>query len=80
MPPCGDIFACTFNYFYCLLLIFNCSNNLPDKTHLCQEYLYSNYCGVVGICTPLIHSGGRAYLAGFFSCIKSQILRMIFLE
>ena len=51
MPPCGDIFACTFNYFYCLLLIFNCSNNLSEKCKACQVYLYRKKEGVQNIST-----------------------------
>lgn len=51
MPPYGDIFACTFNYFYCLLLIFNCSNNLSENLITCQEYLNTKYGGVLESCT-----------------------------
>lgn len=51
MPPYGDIFACTFNYFYCLLLIFNCSNNLSENLDTCQEYLNTKYRGVLESCT-----------------------------
>lgn len=49
MPPLGDIFACTFNYFYCLLLIFSCVNNLTESFYPCQEYLYRNILGVYNI-------------------------------
>lgn len=49
MPPYGDIFACTFNYFYCLLLIFSCVINLAEFSRPCQEYLYRNIPGVHNI-------------------------------
>lgn len=80
MPPYGDIFACTFNYFYCLLLIFNCINNLPDLAHTCQEYLYTKNNGVGQIWTLAKHYPCAVYAGVLGSALCVNGFRKIYLE